>query len=98
MSTVMDQLESLSADVRAAIEPLIASAVVEERQGLLALAREHCAQADALSARGRLDGVDCEALKARLTAFAEGVATGLHRDGHDLPGVRELMKSAGVRT
>ena len=70
--------------------------IVAERAGVLAFARETCRQIDTLRERKRLGDADASALKNAIRAFAQGVATGLHRDGHDPALVRTLMRSIVV--
>lgn len=70
--------------------------IVAERAGVLAFARATCRQIDALNARGRLGEADADAVKNAVRAFAQGIATGLHRDGHDPVMVRTLMRSIVV--
>lgn len=70
--------------------------IVAERAGVLAFARETCGQIDTLCQRKRLGDADASALKNAIRAFAQGVATGLHRDGRDPAMVRTLMRSIVV--
>ena len=69
-------------------------AVVRERIGVLAYRHTAEAQVDQLIASGRLRADDATVLKARLRAFAEGVAQGLHVGGEDPPAVRHAMRAA----
>ena len=94
------------ADVRA--EPIVwqvmvavaetrRATIVEERAGVLTFARAFCASIDTMIAQGKLPGVDGAALKERVRAFANGIATGLHRDGHEDPGVRLALRELVLR-
>lgn len=66
--------------------------IVAERAGVLGLARVFAAQVEQLVAAGRVPGPEATVLKDRIRAFADGIATGLHREGHDHPAVRAAMR------
>lgn len=65
--------------------------IVAERAGVLAFAREHGRQVDLLIERGRLTAAEATTLKARVRAFADGVAQGLHVAGDEAE-VRRAMR------
>lgn len=67
--------------------------IVAERGGVLTLARAHCGQIDALVERRRISAEDATHLKERLRAFADQIATGLHREGTDPAGTRAAMRA-----
>lgn len=68
-------------------------AIVAERSGVLTFARAFCGQVDALVTMGRVGADDATILKERIRAFADAVATGLHRDGADPIEVRAAMRA-----
>ena len=67
--------------------------IVAERAAVLAFAREHGRQVDAMIAAGRLPAAEATTLKQRISCFADGIATGLHRDGSDPEGVRAALRA-----
>ena len=68
-------------------------AIVAEREGVLTLACSYGLQLDAMIAAGKIKGEDATELKQRVRAFADMIATGLHRDGADPAGVRDAMRA-----
>lgn len=75
-----------------AVEDAVRDTIVAERTGVLALAKVFGGQVDALVESGRVPAAEATLLKDRIRAFADSIATGLHRDGADPIGVRELMR------
>jgi hypothetical protein len=67
--------------------------IVAERAGVLALAKRHCTQVDAMVARGTIAGDEATLLKERLRAFADQVAQGLHIETMDDRAVRAPMRA-----
>lgn len=81
----------------AAIGDAVRATIVDERAGVLTFARAFCASIDTMIAQGKLPGVDGAALKEQVRAFANGIATGLHRDGHEDPRVRLALRDLVMR-
>lgn len=75
----------------------VTAAIVAERAGVLALAKRHCGQVDAMVARCALSADEATPLKERLRAFADQVAQGLHVATEDDRAVRAAMRSVVAR-
>lgn len=66
--------------------------IVAERAGVLALARSYASAVDAAVSKGRIPAGEATALKGWAKAFADMIATGLHREGADPAGVRAALR------
>jgi hypothetical protein len=67
-------------------------AIVAERAGVLTFARAFAGQIGALVGMGRIGADEATLLKHQIRAFADAIATGLHRDGADPVAVRNAMR------
>ncbi|MEG3177031.1 hypothetical protein U1872_12385 [Sphingomonas sp. RB3P16] len=67
--------------------------IVAERAGVLALARSYVGAVDAAVSKDRIEAGEAAFLKSWAKAFADMVATGLHREGADPTGVHAAMRA-----
>ena len=66
--------------------------IVDERAGVLALARLRGAAIDQVVARGKMDADEAALIKKTLNVFAGDIAIGLHIEGADDPEIRVAMR------
>lgn len=78
---------------RRSFAQVVRDTIVSERSGALSLARVRCGEIDRLVKRGVIDAAQGDLTKRHLVNFADDLAIGLHRDGHDPEGVRDALRS-----
>jgi hypothetical protein len=67
--------------------------IVDERAGILSLARQRCRCVDAMVSRGTMTADAGEDFKTTINMFAGDIAIGLHVRGEDGGEVRAAMRA-----